>query len=687
MASMNIPLNQAARCAFTPYEIQLSACGKSLTKSFPVAHRRRWQAELNAYEFLNDARFRFRPALIGGHEADDGLKLEMERVEGVTLAAVRELGGSHYGQALEALGATVASLHSLDCPALGDVARPSPEQLVQSWLRTSERVKDLSEFSSLGNEIRSLQRAIESYGPRVASTRPMALIHRDLRHDNVILDGAGHAVLIDWEVSTLGHPDFDLTRLYWLELGECRNRIGDFLRGYQNRDCIDDEQRLKFFRALFALEMLEYGATATRPLPAALRARFTDAVAGFVRRFCSTGSLMSEVTASAEWFRRAELHAGLGSFPAQLSARTCSVHGVRFELSTDDSRDLSRLAAYLHTDEAEPAVATYRMCRRTIEHPDRLHAFVLATATWRERVETYAAAYRTHCIVERHDQRIDAFIDVQTGSVVTRTGAQIDLWLARGSRDADAEMLRCVREVLYRRLLRDRHLAFHAGALVHGDGHAYMLVGPSGSGKTTALMSSVSIPDVAYLCNDRAMVRSSDRTVRHLPLPLRVAAGTAMCVPALAEHVKMAKPLHRAQTLRGSDLAIAARDWTDGRKLELSSQELATFTNCKTAARAPLQGIIIPSIVPWSRRPHIERATYEHALQALRSELRSPNDPLWPSPWLEPGTASDTAGEEVTELATRVPAWNLTFGTNWQPELTSFLRRWFAAQSKSSNYG
>jgi thiamine kinase-like enzyme len=43
--------------------------------------------------------------------------------------------------------------------------------------------------------------------------RELALIHGDLKHDNLLRDGAGHYALIDWEMARIGDPAWDLAGL------------------------------------------------------------------------------------------------------------------------------------------------------------------------------------------------------------------------------------------------------------------------------------------------------------------------------------------------------------------------------------------------------------------------------------------------------------------------------------------
>lgn len=80
-----------------------------------------------------------------------------------------------------------------------------------------------------------------------------ALIHRDLRWDNLLYDEvSGELGLIDFEVSAVGRPEGDLSRVLLVELAPAER--DPFLNGYG----IDSEgfQALPIMNAVFAIEML-----------------------------------------------------------------------------------------------------------------------------------------------------------------------------------------------------------------------------------------------------------------------------------------------------------------------------------------------------------------------------------------------------------------------------------------------
>jgi aminoglycoside phosphotransferase (APT) family kinase protein len=102
----------------------------------------------------------------------------------------------------------LAALHSVD-PAtvgLGDYGRPSgyyPRQ-IRRWT---------DQYRAAETELRDdMERLIEWLPARLpADDGQVALVHGDFRLDNLIFDDADRVVaILDWELSTLGHPYADL---------------------------------------------------------------------------------------------------------------------------------------------------------------------------------------------------------------------------------------------------------------------------------------------------------------------------------------------------------------------------------------------------------------------------------------------------------------------------------------------
>ncbi|WP_294213339.1 phosphotransferase family protein [uncultured Sphingomonas sp.] len=110
----------------------------------------------------------------------------------------------------DAMNATIARLHTLDIDALGLSSYGKPgnyfERQLARWSRQYREDADAGR-----NE--HLDRLIDWLGANVPSGDEATLVHGDLRGDNFMFDPAGPrvAAVLDWELSTLGHPIGDFT--------------------------------------------------------------------------------------------------------------------------------------------------------------------------------------------------------------------------------------------------------------------------------------------------------------------------------------------------------------------------------------------------------------------------------------------------------------------------------------------
>ena len=122
----------------------------------------------------------------------------------------------------ETMVATMAALHAVDASTagLGDLGRPEGfvERAVAGWRKRAERLEP-------GGRMRKLVTEIGGWLERQKTQpRPAALLHCDIKLDNLILDPKTlHPVaLVDWDMGTRGNPLFDLATLlsYWTEPGD-----------------------------------------------------------------------------------------------------------------------------------------------------------------------------------------------------------------------------------------------------------------------------------------------------------------------------------------------------------------------------------------------------------------------------------------------------------------------------------
>lgn len=117
----------------------------------------------------------------------------------------------------DAMNAAIANLHTLDIDALGlrDFGRSSQyfARQIDRWTRQYAACRD--------GEIADMDRLIDwlpSHAP-VEANEPVALVHGDFRIDNLVFAQGEPRLLavLDWELSTLGHPlaDFAYHVMTW----------------------------------------------------------------------------------------------------------------------------------------------------------------------------------------------------------------------------------------------------------------------------------------------------------------------------------------------------------------------------------------------------------------------------------------------------------------------------------------
>ena len=137
---------------------------------------------------------------------------------------------------------TMAAIHAVDTDSIGlsDLGKPEGfiARAIKGWRGRAERLEPSPPIRNLTSEI-----GIWLDGQRISDRMP-ALLHCDLKLDNIILDPDTFAAraVIDWDMGTRGDPLFDLATLlsYWTEPGdpECMHRMAQMpatAPGFQSR--------------------------------------------------------------------------------------------------------------------------------------------------------------------------------------------------------------------------------------------------------------------------------------------------------------------------------------------------------------------------------------------------------------------------------------------------------------------
>lgn len=136
----------------------------------------------------------------------------MEWLEGrvFTSYATPGLDPAERGELYRSMAETMARLHGLDFEALGlsDYGRPGNyfERQIGRWSQL------WSQYRQGDDDNPDLDRMIDWLSKRVPDSRRLALCHGDFRIGNVMFHGTEPRVIgvLDWELSTLGHPLVDV---------------------------------------------------------------------------------------------------------------------------------------------------------------------------------------------------------------------------------------------------------------------------------------------------------------------------------------------------------------------------------------------------------------------------------------------------------------------------------------------
>jgi aminoglycoside phosphotransferase (APT) family kinase protein len=131
--------------------------------------------------------------------------------------ALPSLGTGERAAVYDAMNAAIAALHQLDVDALGlrDYGRPGNyfERQIDRWTRQYAASRDA--------DIAAMERLIAWLPAQVphADEARVTLVHGDFRLDNLVFDADGPRLraVLDWELSTLGHPlaDFAYHVMSW----------------------------------------------------------------------------------------------------------------------------------------------------------------------------------------------------------------------------------------------------------------------------------------------------------------------------------------------------------------------------------------------------------------------------------------------------------------------------------------
>jgi aminoglycoside phosphotransferase (APT) family kinase protein len=170
----------------------------------------------------------------------------MDYVEGRLFwdAALPEVSGAERRAIYEEMTRVIAALHAVDYTAagLGDYGKAGRyiERQVARWTQQYRAAET--------ETIDAMERLIEWLPKHIPAGEATGIVHGDFRLDNAIFHPREPRILavLDWELSTLGHPLVDLAYLcmrYHLSVDEFRGLAGLDLAALQipsEADCVAD---------------------------------------------------------------------------------------------------------------------------------------------------------------------------------------------------------------------------------------------------------------------------------------------------------------------------------------------------------------------------------------------------------------------------------------------------------------
>lgn len=135
----------------------------------------------------------------------------MTHIEGRSFwdASFPEVPASERKHYFDAMNAALASIHNVDYVAagLGDFGRPG-----NYFARQIDRWSKQYRADAEAGRVADMERTIDWLGANIPAGEEVSIVHGDYRCDNLIFHPSRPIVLavLDWELSTLGHPLADL---------------------------------------------------------------------------------------------------------------------------------------------------------------------------------------------------------------------------------------------------------------------------------------------------------------------------------------------------------------------------------------------------------------------------------------------------------------------------------------------
>jgi hypothetical protein len=188
-----------------------------------------------------------------------------------------------------------------------------------------------------------------------------------------------------------------------------------------------------------------------------------------------------------------------------------------------------------------------------------------------------------------------------------RSRRAVEMIAREGGRRCRRRLMRIVRELAMDHALASGGVLIH-GAAVSTHRGVVVISGPKGSGKTTLLTSLLASTDVAYVSNDRCLLRTGagGATVRGLPTLVSISRTGLEALPQARERLLHLRP----------DLAAA-----EGPAVSLDPPEMLALLGARSASDGPAGAFLFPAVTSRPQRLALRRLSRAEALDGLRAGL------------------------------------------------------------------
>jgi len=299
--------------------------------------------------------------------------------------------------------------------------------------------------------------------------------------------------------------------------------------------------------------------------------------------------------------------------------------GGRIAVSSDDAQELRRLQEFFDCGfEDAPSLA----CERSVDvvvDPDAFDRLApVAAPSEGPLVEGFAGDVSSVMLRRlAPDGPREVYLDPRGALllVVSADGARVEIVVRERTRALFTPLMRTVRELAMARTVATGGVLVHGAAVLAGRG-SIVLSGPKRSGKTTLLMALLLEGGVAYVANDRCVLRpdGAGASVLGLPTIVSVRRDSLERFPSARARLAGIRPEVAAawDAAPSTESDVAA----DRASAGMSPPELRRLLGAPACASGgPVAGLVFPRIEGGPSRLTMRRLGAEEALRRFEQGL------------------------------------------------------------------